>query len=113
MLMNKLDIKRLHEVHKHYPHNSRGVGKTTYCYDSLLRATQTLEYDKLLYITNTRKSAFESFEKFKMFLNNLGEKFYQYDQNKLELNGCKIIFSEKWDSYLNPSQSDGVIEDLW
>lgn len=108
-----INIKRLHEVHKLYPNVPKRLGKTTYCYDSLLRASQTGEYDKLLYITNTRKSALNSFEDFKMFLYMLKEKFYQYDQNKLELNGCKIIFSEKWDNYLSETQSDGVIEDLW
>lgn len=108
-----INIKRLHEVHKLYPNVPKRLGKTTYCYDSLLRASQTGEYDKLLYITNTRKRALTSFEDFKMFLYMLKEKFYQYDQNKLELNGCKIVFSEKWDNYLSETQSDGVIEDLW
>jgi len=108
-----INIKRLHEVHKDYPFNTRKQGKTTYCFDSLLRLAQTGEYKKLLYITNTRKSALNSFEDFKMFLYMLKEKFYQYDRNKLELNGCKIVFSEKWDNYMSPTQSDGVIEDLW
>ena len=47
-----INIKKLHLVHKYYPNVPRRFGKTTYCYDSLLRASETGTYKNIAYITS-------------------------------------------------------------
>lgn len=65
-------IKRTHlqVVHKKYPFTSRGLGKTTYVYDCLLRSAQTHFYNELFYVTSTAKYARESIQEFKKFLHD-------------------------------------------
>lgn len=108
-----IDIKRLHKVQKMYPNVPRGEGKTTFCFDMLLRSAQTGAYKELLYVTNTRRHAFTSFDDFKIFLFLQKEKYYQTDQNKLNLNGCRIIFSEVWEHYKSPVHKWGIVEDFY
>lgn len=53
--MGKLDLKRLHQVHFNYPNNRPGEGKTTYCFDQILRLIQLGGDIKcILYETNHR-----------------------------------------------------------
>lgn len=111
--MKKINIKRLHRVQKMYPNVPRGEGKTTFCFDMLLRSAQTGAYKELLYVTNIRAVAFDSFIDFQSFLELSGEKFYIADQNKLNLLGCRIIFSEGWEHYKSPVHKWGIIEDFY
>lgn len=108
-----IDIKRLHKVHKMYPNVPSREGKTTFCFDMLLRSAKTGAYKELLYVTNTRRGAFISFDDFKFFLFLQKEKYYQTDQNKLNLNGCRIIFSEGWEHYKSPVHKWGIVEDFY
>jgi hypothetical protein len=111
--MKKIDIKRLHKVQKMYPNVPKGEGKTTFCFDMLLRSAQTCAYKELLYVTNTRVSALNAFTDFQWFLRLSRETFYLTDKNKLNLYGCRIIFSEGWEHYKYPVHKWGVVEDFY
>lgn len=50
----KIDIDRLHKAHYS---SGRGIGKTIYALDSLIRVFQLQHKKCLLYITNTQKEA--------------------------------------------------------
>ncbi len=106
-----LNIKRLHKVHKNYPYNSRREGKTTYCYDSLLRASQTNTYKNLAYLTNTAYVARESFRGFIKFLNSEGENYKTLDFRTILLNSSKITFLGI--SEFKFVHFDGIIEDYF
>lgn len=93
-----LDIKRLHQVHYQYPINYRRQGKTTYCYDSLLRASQTGEYKQICYATNTLRAAKYSLNDFMQFLDDLGEHYLVDGQGTIILNNTEIRFISKDDA---------------
>lgn len=68
--MEKLDLKRLHKVHFHYPNNHPGEGKTTYCFDQILRLIQLGEgIEQIVYLTTTRKAAEMQRDSFLKFFN--------------------------------------------
>lgn len=90
--MEKLDIQRLHRVHAIYPYTPRRQGKTTYCLDSLLRASQTGAYKSLCYITNTMKSAQDSFYRFLEFLDSQNESYEVVCNFQVNVCGCTVNF---------------------
>jgi retron-type reverse transcriptase len=106
-----INIKKLHLVHKYYPNVPRRFGKTTYCYDSLLRASQTEQYKNLCYITNTSCYARESLRDFIEFLDKEGEKYDVISINSVIVNNTEIVFkSRKEQQYF---RFDGYIEDYF
>lgn len=107
-----INIKRLHEVHNYYPNVPRRLGKTTYCFDSLLRALQTGYYKKLCYVTNTSQDLLSKFRDFKYYLYLNKIYFDEYDIYKLKVLGGSIIFTSQED-YEILNISDGIIEDLF
>ena len=108
-----IDIKRLHEVHKVYPNTSRGMGKTTYCFDALLRAAQTGKYKNLAYTTNTMVAARNSMDKFREFLYELGENYMTTSANVVTVNNCEISFIGLKDAERKGARVDGFIEDYF
>lgn len=106
-----VDIKRLHQVHKDYPNVSRRLGKTTYCYDSLLRASQTDAYKELAYLTTTASYARESFTDFIEFLDKQGENYQVLDFRTVVVNYSKITFLGKSEDKF--FHFDGIIEDYF
>ena len=99
-------MKRLHKVHYSYPNTSRRIGKTTYCYDMLLRSAQTEKYKNLSYVTS---SIDQSFNDFTEFLDNLGETYTITNEGVVTLYNSNIIFSSP-NSDLK-GKIDGFIED--
>lgn len=91
----KIDIKRLHEVHKDYPLNPRRQGKTIYCFDSILRATQTDSYETLAHLSSTMDKADYHFKEFQRFLDSQNEKFEVIKQHTIKLNGTIVRFISK------------------
>lgn len=92
----KTEIKRLHKVHKNYPNNYRREGKTTYCFDSLLRCAQTGFYKHLCYVTSTEMATQEAFKDFIYFLDQNKELYtLNYDKKLLYLYAVRINFSTK------------------
>lgn len=106
-----IEIKRLHEVHKLYPNIPRRLGKTTYCYDSLLRASQTDFYRELAYITTTSSYARESFTDFIKFLDKEEENYQVLDFRTVVVNHSKITFLGKSEHKF--FHFDGYIEDYF
>lgn len=106
-----IDIKRLHQVHKDYPNTLRKQGKTTYCYDSLLRASQTDYYKELAYITTTSSYTRESFTDFIEFLDKQGENYQVLDFRTVVVNYSKIAFLGKSENKF--VRFDGIIEDYF
>lgn len=51
----KIDLDRLHKVHFNYPNLSRGVGRTYYIYDSILRTSQLGESNIIVVTTSSNK----------------------------------------------------------
>ena len=107
-----IDIKRLHKVHEVYPHVPRRLGKTTYCFDSLLRALQTGFYKKLCYITSGSDAATFNFKKFKNYLTSNDIVFDEYDTRKLKVLNSSVVFTVQGDWKITEN-SDGIIEDLF
>ncbi len=93
-----LDIKRLHQVHYQYPNTARGIGKSVYCYDSLLRASQTGTYKQICYATNTLKAAKYSLNDFMQFLDDLDETYLVNEKGIITLNNTEIRFISKDDA---------------
>ena len=87
-----INIEKLNVVHKYYPNTPRRFGKTTYCYDSLLRASETGAYRELAYITNTIDYARSSFNDFIEFLDKQGEHYKVISHNAVVVNEIKISF---------------------
>lgn len=87
-----MDLKRLHKVHYKYPNTERREGKSTYCFDCLLRASRTNYYKNLCYITNTHKASENSLNDFILFLEEKGVIFNYTYQGIIYLNGVKITF---------------------
>lgn len=83
--MSKINLKRLHEVHKYYPNVPRRMGKTMYCFDALLRAAQTGQHKELAYITNTEKVARNQMTNFIDFLSDIEERYMTTSANKVFL----------------------------
>jgi hypothetical protein len=106
-----INIKKLHLVHKYYPNVPRRFGKTTYCYDSLLRASETEYYETICYLTNTASYARESFKDFTVFLNAVGESYQILDLRTLVLGDSKITFLGKAENKF--VSFDGYIEDYF
>jgi hypothetical protein len=106
-----INIKKLHLVHKYYPNVPRRFGKTTYCYDSLLRASETGTYKNIAYITSKTDFARDSFKDFIKFLDSIGEEYQILDFRTVVLNCSKITFlsevENKFDIF------DGYIEDYF
>lgn len=106
----KIDIKRLHKVHYNYPNTYRREGKSTYCYDSLLRCAQTGAYKHLCYVTNTYQAAEYSFNGFGEFLDSEGEMYNISNKGVIALRDTKITFVGKND---RTKGFDGYIEDYY
>lgn len=102
----EIDIKRLHKVHYSYPNTYRREGKSTYCYDSLLRCAQTGAYKHLCYVTNTIKASEYSLNDFMEFLDGERENYKVDSKGIVTLYETEIIFtgkigiSEKFDGYI-------------
>lgn len=89
-----VNIKRLHNVHKNYPNNYRREGKTTYCFDSLLRCSQTGFYKNLCYVTSTERATQETFKDFIVFLDENNELYdLKFEKKVIYLYGVRINFS--------------------
>lgn len=85
-----MDIKRLHQVHYSYPNNYRRQGKTTYCFDQLLRIAQLGDIKTQAFITN---NVIENIRKFVYFLQKEKVEFTFNSKNNTVLIGeCKILF---------------------
>lgn len=116
------DIKRLHKVHKNYPNNYRREGKTTYCFDSLLRCAQTGYYKHLCYVTSTERASQQASKDFREFLID-NEQWFLMESKDLTVNGCKIIFSTfaredggrlcRYDGYILDSFEEDRITPQW
>jgi len=106
-----IDIEKLHKVHNTYPNTPRRMGKTTYCYDSLLRASETGAYKNLAYITSKTDFARNSFKDFIKFLDSIGEEYQILDFRTVVLHCSKITFlSEAENKFV---RFDGYIEDYF
>jgi hypothetical protein len=106
-----IDLKRLHKVHNNYPNTYRREGKSTYCFDSLLRCAQTGYYKSLCYVTNTYEASEYSLNDFMEFLYNAGEKYTVSSDGVVELYDTEITFLGK-DS-TRKDGFDGYIEDYF
>ena len=106
-----INIKRLHEVHKYYPNVPRRLGKTTYCYDSLLRASETGAYKDIAYMTSKTDFARNSFKDFIKFLDSIGEEYQILDFRTVVLNYSKITFLSMSENEF--VRFDGTIEDYY
>lgn len=106
-----INIERLHQVHKYYPNVPRRLGKTIYCYDSLLRASETGAYRELAYITTTIDFARESFNDFIEFLDKQGEYYQVLDFRTVVLHCSKITFLGESENKI--ARFDGYIEDYF
>lgn len=88
-----INIKRLHEVHYLYPNVPRRFGKTTYCYDRLLRTAQLGTVEEQFYITNTQRDAHTAFKDFMHFLSDMEEKIsYSLKDFTVFIGKCEIKF---------------------
>lgn len=108
----KTDITKLHEIHQQYPNTPRRKGKTTYCFDSLLRASQTGYYKTLCYLTSNERATHQSFRQFIDFLEALGEIYRITDECKIVLNCCEITFKSVIMKYETRGYH-GYVEDLF
>jgi hypothetical protein len=106
----KKKIKKLHVVHKYYPNVPRRFGKSTYCYDSLLRCAQTGAYKNLCYVTNTYKASEDSLNDFMEFLDDCGERYTVSSKGVIMLLDCIITFCGK---DFKDRGFDGFIEDYF
>lgn len=106
-----INIEKLHQVHKMYPNTPRRFGKTTYCYDSLLRASETGAYRELAYITTTTDFARTSFNDFIEFLDKQGETYKVISHNVVVVNDIKINFIGKAEN--KNGLFDGYVEDYF
>lgn len=120
--MSDIDIKRLHKVHNNYPNNYRREGKTTYCFDSLLRCAQTGYYRHLCYVTSTEGASQQASKDFREFLID-NEQWFLMESKDLHINGCKIIFSTfaredggrlcRYDGYILDSFEEDRVTPQW
>ena len=106
----KIDIKRLHKVHYSYPNTYRREGKSTYCYDSLLRCAQTGYYKNLCYLTNTYKASESSLNDFMEFLDNEKEEYKVDCKGLVTLYNTEINFLGR---LVRKEGFDGFIEDFY
>ncbi len=106
----KIDIKRLHKVHNRYPHTFRGRGKSTYCFDSLLRCAQTGYYKNLCYLTNTYKASEYALNDFMEFLEECNERYTVDSDGVVELYDTEITFRGRPHGELN---FDGYVRDYF
>lgn len=112
-----VDIKRLHKVHKLYPNVPKGLGKTTYCYDSLLRIAQTGVFKKIAYITNNTKTARANRKDFLIFVFENAEWDLKRVSDKLfsvEICNCEVAFFGKEDFYRGVYKDvEAIVEDYF
>lgn len=111
-----LDVKRLHEVHYKYPNVPRGEGKTTYCFDSLLRLTQTGEFKKIAYITNDIKTARTNRIDFLEFVWTNANNDLKRVSDKLfsvELHNCEVAFFGREEYHNKRRDFEAIIEDYF
>lgn len=108
-----IDIKRLHQIHFKHPSSiNRREEKSTYCFDNLLRCSQTGYYKNLAYITNTYKASKYSLNDFMEYLQLEDEKFTVDYNGVIELNNTKITFKGVGREVSN-IRFDGFIEDYF
>lgn len=112
-----VDIKRLHQVHKDFPNTLKRQGKTTYCYDSLLRIAQTGVFKKIAYITNDTKTARNNRKDFLTFVFENAEWGLKRVSDKLfsvEVCNCEVAFFGKEDFYRGVYKDvEAIVEDYF
>jgi hypothetical protein len=112
-----IDIKRLHQVHKDYPFNSWRQGKTTYCFDSLLRLAQTGAFKKIAYITNNTKTARCNRNEFLIFVLQNADLDLKRVSDKLfsvEICNCEVEFFGREDFFRGVYKDvEAIVEDYY
>lgn len=110
-------MKRLHKVHFSYPKTPRRMGKTTYCYDALLRSAQTEKYKNLSYVTSNIDQSLNDFTE---FLDSLGETYTITNAGVITLYNSNIIFSSpnsdlkgKFNGFIEDYPEEDIITPQW
>jgi hypothetical protein len=106
------DIKRLHEVHYQYPNVPRRGGKTTYCFDRLLRTAQLEELEHICYVSNTMQNSMNSKSMFIKYLEDNDIYIKRIVKNLITIYNCKITF-ESIETFKNKQYFDSVVYDLY